>query len=247
MKRMLSYLVVVIGVVVCSLWASLFKFLVCFYIDLLFSNLPTIVSVIILVVTSGIICAPATLVPGFLSSVLYEVCEGINESKTQLRFRTVAWYLIISSLLNIVFSAMAGGLVEALATGSQMILFSIFLLKNAKDASLNGYSTATNHIVPIEIAVTFTMLLFLAGVMLGNVGVVTSYSGDDREVYATADSYQTSSYSEKENSVEDSHVWVSSTGSKYHKLKSCSGMNDPRLISIENALQQNYTKCSKCW
>lgn len=48
----------------------------------------------------------------------------------------------------------------------------------------------------------------------------------------------------KEEKVEK--VWVSSTGKKYHSKSSCSNMNSPREITLEEAEKQGYTPCSRC-
>ena len=42
-------------------------------------------------------------------------------------------------------------------------------------------------------------------------------------------------------------VWVTSNGSKYHSKSSCSNMQSPRQISLENAQKQGYTACKKCY
>ena len=41
-------------------------------------------------------------------------------------------------------------------------------------------------------------------------------------------------------------VWVASSGSKYHSRSSCSNMNSPRQIPLEDAQNQGYTACKKC-
>jgi hypothetical protein len=43
-------------------------------------------------------------------------------------------------------------------------------------------------------------------------------------------------------------VWVSNGGgAKYHKLETCSGMADPKQITIDEAIDQGYTHCKKCY
>ena len=41
-------------------------------------------------------------------------------------------------------------------------------------------------------------------------------------------------------------VWVASSGTKYHSRSTCSNMNSPRQISLDDAKQQGYTACKKC-
>ena len=41
-------------------------------------------------------------------------------------------------------------------------------------------------------------------------------------------------------------VWVSSSGTKYHSKSTCSNMNSPRQISLEDAQNGGYTACSRC-
>lgn len=42
-------------------------------------------------------------------------------------------------------------------------------------------------------------------------------------------------------------VWVSKTGSKYHKKSSCSNMKNPSKVSLETAKSRGLTKCKICW
>ena len=41
-------------------------------------------------------------------------------------------------------------------------------------------------------------------------------------------------------------VWVASSGTKYHSRSSCSNMNSPRQIPLEDAKEAGYTACKKC-
>lgn len=41
-------------------------------------------------------------------------------------------------------------------------------------------------------------------------------------------------------------VWVSEKSKKYHSVKHCSGMNESKEISLQNAREQGYTPCKKC-
>ena len=42
-------------------------------------------------------------------------------------------------------------------------------------------------------------------------------------------------------------VWIPSTGTKYHSKSTCSGMNSPTQVPIEDAIKQGYTACKKCY
>lgn len=43
-------------------------------------------------------------------------------------------------------------------------------------------------------------------------------------------------------------VWIPTHGGKcYHKYSSCSNMIDPRQISLTEAKEKGFSRCSKCW
>ena len=52
--------------------------------------------------------------------------------------------------------------------------------------------------------------------------------------------------SEKQSSVK---VWVSATGSEYHSINNCGRMNPDKATSMteQEAINQGFGKCSKCW
>ena len=41
-------------------------------------------------------------------------------------------------------------------------------------------------------------------------------------------------------------VWVPESGTKYHSKSTCSGMNSPRNIPLEEAISEGYTACKRC-
>lgn len=43
------------------------------------------------------------------------------------------------------------------------------------------------------------------------------------------------------------YVWSTSGGSKYHSNANCSNMKDPQKITLQQALDDGKTKCSRCW
>lgn len=42
-------------------------------------------------------------------------------------------------------------------------------------------------------------------------------------------------------------VWIPQSGSKYHNNSSCSGMNNPRQVTISEAQNMGYKPCNKCY
>ena len=42
-------------------------------------------------------------------------------------------------------------------------------------------------------------------------------------------------------------VWIPQSGSKYHSNSSCSGMNNPRQVTISEAQSMGYEPCKKCY
>lgn len=44
-------------------------------------------------------------------------------------------------------------------------------------------------------------------------------------------------------------VWLSATGEKYHRINNCGRMNPnkARQITLEDAINRGYDRCSKCW
>lgn len=42
-------------------------------------------------------------------------------------------------------------------------------------------------------------------------------------------------------------VWIPATGSKYHSRAGCSGMNNPRQVTLEYAQSHGYEPCKRCY
>lgn len=42
-------------------------------------------------------------------------------------------------------------------------------------------------------------------------------------------------------------VWIPQSGSKYHSTSSCSGMKDPRQVTLTQAQSRGYTPCKRCY
>lgn len=42
-------------------------------------------------------------------------------------------------------------------------------------------------------------------------------------------------------------VWVSQSGTKYHRTPSCSGMKNPKELTLSQAQSKGYTPCKRCY
>jgi hypothetical protein len=49
-----------------------------------------------------------------------------------------------------------------------------------------------------------------------------------------------------EASTEEEMVWISSTGKRYHSNPSCSGMKNPKKVSLSDAKAMGLTPCKRC-
>lgn len=43
------------------------------------------------------------------------------------------------------------------------------------------------------------------------------------------------------------YVWIPQSGSKYHSRASCSGMDNPQKVTLEEAQAMGYTACKRCY
>lgn len=43
------------------------------------------------------------------------------------------------------------------------------------------------------------------------------------------------------------YVWVPSSGKKYHSSSACSGMKNPRRVTLQDAVNAGYEPCSRCY
>lgn len=80
-------------------------------------------------------------------------------------------------------------------------------------------------------------------------GVTINYAtGESTGTYTEADSSVASSEAAttSEPSTNAEMVWISKTGSKYHRKKDCSNMEAPTPISKEEAENCGYDPCKKC-
>lgn len=53
----------------------------------------------------------------------------------------------------------------------------------------------------------------------------------------------------EESPVEDPvvYVWIPSSGSKYHSNAGCSNMNNPRQVTLDEAIAMGYDACKRCY
>ena len=76
--------------------------------------------------------------------------------------------------------------------------------------------------------------------------------------YATGDSSGPSNESSSKPSTEqtpsndnqaasDDMVWIPNSGSKYHSRSGCSNMKNPRQVTKQEAENEGYEPCKKCW
>lgn len=50
-----------------------------------------------------------------------------------------------------------------------------------------------------------------------------------------------------ESQQQEVMVWIPATGSKYHSRSDCSGMNNPRQVTLEYAQSHGYEPCKRCY
>lgn len=72
--------------------------------------------------------------------------------------------------------------------------------------------------------------------------VASDYLSDTQPTAAPAATQAPSSSDQQETMV-----WVSGSGKKYHSNSSCSNMSNPHQISLSDAQAQGYTPCKKCY
>lgn len=81
-------------------------------------------------------------------------------------------------------------------------------------------------------------------------GVNIVWSKEPCNDYSAGDSEDTGTIPQKnESDVAEEHVWISSTGSKYHKIPDCGTMNPDKAIQKSKSVAESngYTPCKKCY
>lgn len=77
--------------------------------------------------------------------------------------------------------------------------------------------------------------------------VAPNYGTTGEEVTAFMD-WVEKTEEEKGEEIEGEMVWVPTNGGrKHHKSETCSGMDNPILVSKEEALKMDFDACKKCW
>lgn len=73
--------------------------------------------------------------------------------------------------------------------------------------------------------------------------ITTSSNESPSEIIETSPAETT----EEKNNVQ--MVWISATGSKYHRVNNCSKMNPNTAtqLPLDDAIRQGYESCSKCY
>lgn len=57
---------------------------------------------------------------------------------------------------------------------------------------------------------------------------------------------ETETETETDTEYFEQMVWIPKTGHKYHSSPTCSGMHDPRQVTLMEAMKRGYTPCSRC-
>ena len=55
------------------------------------------------------------------------------------------------------------------------------------------------------------------------------------------------SVSQVKENADESVVWVTASGSKYHNNPNCSKMRSPIQMDLLEAIQKGYEPCGKCY
>lgn len=77
--------------------------------------------------------------------------------------------------------------------------------------------------------------------------VAPNYGTTGEEITAFMD-WVEKTEEDKGEEIEGDMVWVPTNGgTKHHKSETCSGMDNPILVSKEEALKMDFDACKKCW
>lgn len=119
------------------------------------------------------------------------------------------------------------------------------------------YSTSSLNIRAAASADAEKLGTFSAG---DSVTVISSENGWSKIDYNGTEAYVASDYlsdtqptaapaatqAPASSDQQETMVWVSDSGKKYHSKSSCSNMSNPHQISLSDAQAQGYTPCKKC-
>ena len=120
------------------------------------------------------------------------------------------------------------------------------------------YSTSSLNIRAAASADAEKLGTFAAG---DSVTVISSENGWSKIDYNGTEAYVSSDYlsntqptaapaatqAPASSDQQETMVWVSGSGKKYHSNSSCSNMSNPHQISLSDAQAQGYTPCKKCY
>lgn len=105
--------------------------------------------------------------------------------------------------------------------------------------SLPDQSTQTNEIIPY--------------ILPNEVGESANENADEMNASSedsASEISENNSLNVQDETVQDeneSFVWITSTGKKYHSNSDCSNMKNPKKVTKDYAEEKNYTPCKKCF
>ena len=78
-----------------------------------------------------------------------------------------------------------------------------------------------------------------------------SYSGPQKDFTSQAEKHETPHSLPHSTAAQTSFagtykVYIEEGGKRYHRDEKCSGMKNPKYVTLEYALMQGYTECKKC-
>ena len=85
---------------------------------------------------------------------------------------------------------------------------------------------------------------------LTELSAATSESAEAEETPApisTAEPTATPTATPEPAEAKPTMVYIANSGTKYHRLPSCSGMENPTEVTLEQAESWGYTPCKRCY
>lgn len=79
-------------------------------------------------------------------------------------------------------------------------------------------------------------------------GITINYSnGDSSGPSGNTTSSKPSTEQNNNSASSGGMVWIPNSGSKYHSHSGCSNMKNPRQVTKQDAINQGFDACKKCW
>ena len=81
-------------------------------------------------------------------------------------------------------------------------------------------------------------------------GITINYANGDSSGPSSNNNTTSSTQSSTQNNNSASSgdmVWIPNSGSKYHSHSGCSNMKNPRQVTKQEAINQGFEACKKCW